>query len=79
MERRGAFLNGIARTLNAGGSALVSIYDTVASIGSGVTKEEQGNIRAPVKKTGGPDHPKTPVKPVGERDNLAARIREYEK
>jgi hypothetical protein len=54
MEERGALLEGIARVLNAGGSALLNLYDAATSIKisalSGEKVKLKGNIRAYEKK-----------------------------
>jgi hypothetical protein len=49
MEQRGVLLRGIARVLNAGGCALVSIYDAATSIKTrkpSVLPEEKGSLQA---------------------------------
>lgn len=54
MEQRSVLLEGIARVLNAGGSALVNLYDAATSIKisalSGEKAKLKGNIRAYEKK-----------------------------
>jgi len=48
MEQRGVLLRGIARVLNAGGCALLNIYDAATSIKikTSVLPGEKGNLRA---------------------------------
>jgi hypothetical protein len=52
MEQRGALLRGIARVLNAGGSALVSVYDAAASIKvkTSVLPGEKGSLQVQLKE-----------------------------
>ena len=50
MEQRGVLLRGIARVLNAGGSALVDIYDAATSIKISVLPGEKGNLKARLKE-----------------------------
>jgi hypothetical protein len=50
MEQRGLFLRGIARVLNAGGSALLDIYDAATSIKISVLPGEKGNLKARLKE-----------------------------
>jgi hypothetical protein len=46
MEQRGILLSGIARVLNAGGSALLNVYDAATSIKTLVAPGEKGSLRA---------------------------------
>jgi hypothetical protein len=50
MEQQGVLLRGIARVLNAGGSALVDIYDAATSIKTSVLSGEKGNLKARLKE-----------------------------
>jgi len=50
MEQRGVVLSAIARVLNAGGAALVNVYDAVASIKTGVGPGERGRLRARLRE-----------------------------
>jgi hypothetical protein len=50
MEQRGLLLRGIARVLNAGGCALLSVYDAAASIRTGVLPGEKGNLKAQLRE-----------------------------
>ena len=50
MEQRGVLLRGIARVLNAGGSALLNAYDAVASIKTGVLPGEKGTLKARLRE-----------------------------
>jgi len=46
MEQRGVVLGAIAKVLNAGGSALVTVYDAMVSIKTGVGQGEKGRLKA---------------------------------
>jgi hypothetical protein len=48
MEKRGVWLGGIARVLNAGGSALLSFYDAATSMKIVVLPGEKGSLRAQI-------------------------------
>lgn len=50
MEQRGVVLGAIARVLNAGGSALVNVYDAVASLKAGVGPGEKGRLKARLRE-----------------------------
>jgi hypothetical protein len=50
MEKRGVWLSGIARVLNAGGSALLDVYDAVTAITTGVSFGEKGNLRVRLRE-----------------------------
>lgn len=50
MEQRGVLLNGIAWVLNAGGSALLNVYDTVTAITATVLPGEKGNLIAQLRE-----------------------------
>jgi hypothetical protein len=50
MEQRGALLRGIAGILNAGGSALLDIYDTATSIKIGLLPGEKGKLKARLRE-----------------------------
>jgi len=47
---RGVLLSGIAEVLNAGGSALLKLYDAVTAITTTVLPGEKGNLRAQLKE-----------------------------
>jgi hypothetical protein len=48
MEQRGVWLRGIARVLNAGGSALLNFYDAATSMKIVVLPGEKGSLRAQI-------------------------------
>lgn len=48
MEKRGVWLGGIARVLNASGSALLSFYDAATSMKIVVLPGEKGSLRAQI-------------------------------
>ena len=50
MEQRGVVLRSIARVLNAGGSALVTVYDAAASLKTIVLPGEEGTFTAQLKE-----------------------------
>ena len=50
MKQRGLLLRGIAKVLNAGGSALVDFYDTAASMKAGVFQGEKRTLRARLRE-----------------------------
>ena len=50
MEQRGVLLRGIATFLNAGGSALVDIYDTAISVMTDVLPGEKGKLNAQLRE-----------------------------
>lgn len=50
MEKRGVWLSGIASVLNAGGSALLNIFDAVTAITTGVSPGEKGNLCARLRE-----------------------------
>lgn len=50
MEQRGVLLRGIATFLNAGGSALVDMYDTAISVMTDVLPGEKGKFKAQLKE-----------------------------
>ena len=50
MDKRGVLLSGIAEVLNAGGSALIKLYDAVTAITTTVLPGEKGNLRAQLRE-----------------------------
>ena len=50
METRTILLRGIARVLNAGGSALVDMYDAATSIKAGLVPGEQGKLKTLIRE-----------------------------
>jgi hypothetical protein len=50
MEERGVVLRGIARVLNAGGSALLDVYDAVTLLSTGTSSGEKGTLDARLKE-----------------------------
>jgi len=50
MEQQGVLLRGIARVLNAGGSALLNIYDAATSIKTIVLPGEKGTLSAQMRE-----------------------------
>jgi hypothetical protein len=50
MEQRSALLSGIARILNAGGSTLLSVYDTVTAMTNSVFPGDKGNLRIQLRE-----------------------------
>ena len=50
MEQRSVLLRGIATVLNAGGSALVDIYDAATSITTSVLPGETGKLKAQLRE-----------------------------
>ena len=50
METRTVLLRGIARVLNAGGSALVDMYDAATSIKAGLVPGEQGKLKTLIRE-----------------------------
>lgn len=50
METRSLLLRGIARVLNAGGSALVDVYDTATSIKTGLLPGERGKLKSLIRE-----------------------------
>lgn len=50
MEPRSVFLNGIAKVLNAGGAALLDLYDTAASIKTGLLPGENGRLKTLIRE-----------------------------
>ncbi|HLA27997.1 MAG TPA: Rho termination factor N-terminal domain-containing protein [Syntrophales bacterium] len=50
MEQRGVLLRGIARVLNAGGSALLNFYDAASSIKTIVLPGEKGTLRSRLRE-----------------------------
>ena len=50
MEQRGEWLSGIARVLNAGGSALLNVYDAVTAITNSVLLGGKGNLSAQLRE-----------------------------
>lgn len=50
MEQRSVLLRGIARVLNAGGSALLDIYDTATSIKTSLLPGEKGKLKAQLRE-----------------------------
>ena len=50
MERRGILLRGIARVLNAGGSALVNLYDAATAMKTIVVTGEKGDLGAQLRE-----------------------------
>ena len=50
MEQRSVLLEGIARVLNAGGSALLDIYDAATSITTGLLPGEKGKLKAQLRE-----------------------------
>ncbi|MEI7635850.1 MAG: hypothetical protein WCJ37_00970 [Syntrophus sp. (in: bacteria)] len=50
MEQRGILLDGIARVLNAGGSALLNVYDAVTAFTTAVLPGEKGSLSAQLRE-----------------------------